>query len=72
MIVSLGLLGIGVGLTPFVTRLEQLLLLWGLLVGAGTGMGAIVLVRESDRRGSIDFVHRRPPQSGDQLGGVGG
>jgi sugar phosphate permease len=43
MIVSLGLLGIGVGLTAFVTRLEQLLLLWGILVGAGTGMGAIVL-----------------------------
>jgi sugar phosphate permease len=43
MIVSLGLLGIGVGLTAFVTRLEQLLLLWGILIGAGTGMGAIVL-----------------------------
>jgi sugar phosphate permease len=43
MIASLALLGIGVALTPFVTRLEQLLLLWGILMGAGTGIGAIVL-----------------------------
>jgi sugar phosphate permease len=43
MIASLALLGIGVGLTAFVTRLEQLLLLWGILIGTGTGMGAIVL-----------------------------
>lgn len=43
MVASLVLLGIGVGLTPFVTRLEQLLLLWGISVGIGTGMSAIVL-----------------------------
>lgn len=43
MLASLALLGIGVALTPFVTRLEQLLLLWGIIVGAGTGMSAIVL-----------------------------
>ncbi|HZC33968.1 MAG TPA: MFS transporter, partial [Chthoniobacterales bacterium] len=43
MVVSLGLLGIGVALTAFVNRLEQLLLLWGILIGTGTGMSAIVL-----------------------------
>jgi sugar phosphate permease len=43
MIASLALLGTGIALTPFITRLEQLLLLWGTLVGTGTGLSAIVL-----------------------------
>jgi len=43
MVTSLALLGSGIALTPFITRLEHLLLLWGILVGAGTGMSAIVL-----------------------------
>ena len=43
MVVSLALLGAGIALTPLITRLEQLLLLWGILVGVGTGLSAIVL-----------------------------
>jgi len=43
MVASLALLGTGIALTPFITRLEQLLLLWGILVGTGTGLSAIVL-----------------------------
>jgi sugar phosphate permease len=43
MLVSLALLGAGVACTAFVSRLDQLFWLWGILVGVGTGMGAIVL-----------------------------
>ena len=43
MVVSLALLGAGIALTPLINRLEQLLLLWGILVGVGTGLSAIVL-----------------------------
>jgi sugar phosphate permease len=43
MVASLALLGTGIALTPFITRIEQLLLLWGILGGTGTGLSAIVL-----------------------------
>jgi sugar phosphate permease len=43
MVLSLAMLGAGVACTAFITRLDQLLWLWGVLIGAGTGVGAIVL-----------------------------
>ena len=40
---ALILIGTGVGLTLFMHELWQLMLLWGLVVGVGTGMTALVL-----------------------------
>ena len=43
MLVAIVMFDIGFGLTPFITAPWQLLLLWGVLVGCGTGMTAMVL-----------------------------
>ncbi|MBD3881973.1 MFS transporter [Phormidium tenue FACHB-886] len=43
MLFSLGLLVVGVGLTPLMTQSWQLILLWGVVVGGGSGMLALVL-----------------------------
>jgi predicted MFS family arabinose efflux permease len=43
MLVALVMFDVGFGLTPFITSPWQLLLLWGVLVGCGTGMTAMVL-----------------------------
>jgi len=43
MLAALVMFDIGFGLTPFITAPWQLLLLWGVLVGCGTGMTAMVL-----------------------------
>jgi sugar phosphate permease len=43
MIAALGLMALGFGLTPLIGAAWQLLLLWGLLVGSGSGMAAMVL-----------------------------
>jgi sugar phosphate permease len=43
MMLSLGLLSAGVALTTLIRASWQLVLLWGVLVGIGTGMTAIVL-----------------------------
>jgi sugar phosphate permease len=40
---SLAILAIGVALTPLMTAPRQLVLLWGLVVGCGSGMTALVL-----------------------------
>lgn len=41
--VALGLVGAGMLLAAFITQLWQLVLLWGLLLGLGSGMTALVL-----------------------------
>jgi MFS family permease len=43
MLIALSALVVGVGLTTVMTRPWQLVLLWGVVVGGGTGMGALVL-----------------------------
>jgi sugar phosphate permease len=43
MLVALVMFEVGFGLTPFVTAPWHLLLLWGVLIGCGTGMTAMVL-----------------------------
>jgi sugar phosphate permease len=43
MLAALALFGLGFGLTPLVHHTWQLVLLWGLLVGCGTGMTAMVM-----------------------------
>ena len=43
MLTALALFGIGFGLTPLASSTWTLLLLWGLLVGSGTGMTAMVM-----------------------------
>jgi MFS family permease len=43
MLLALAALAAGVGATTLMTRPWQLVLLWGVVVGAGTGMGALVL-----------------------------
>jgi predicted MFS family arabinose efflux permease len=43
MLTALLLFGLGFGLTPLVDAPWQLILLWGVLVGCGTGMTAMVL-----------------------------
>ncbi len=43
MVVALTLLGIGVSLTTVMTQPWQLVLLWGVVVGSGTGVVALVL-----------------------------
>jgi sugar phosphate permease len=43
MLLSLATLAVGVSLTSFVTAPWQLVALWGVVVGAGTGMTALVL-----------------------------
>src|ERR1700754_4882948 len=40
---ALVLIGIGVGLSMLMTQLWQLMVLWGLVIGVGTGMTALVL-----------------------------
>src|ERR1700686_3777438 len=42
MMLSLGMLSVGVALTTLIRASWQLVLLWGVLVGVGTGMTAIV------------------------------
>jgi len=41
--IALSLLGVGVGLAPLVRQPWQLVLLWGVVVGAGSGAAALVL-----------------------------
>ncbi|ACB94876.1 MFS transporter [Beijerinckia indica] len=53
---ALGLLSVGVGLTIFMTAPWQLTLLWGLVVGLGSGMVAMVLGATVAERW---FVQRR-------------
>src|SRR5215472_1479243 len=43
MLTAIVMFDIGFGLTPLITAAWQLLLLWGVLVGCGTGMAAMVL-----------------------------
>ncbi|HEU4558626.1 MAG TPA: MFS transporter [Longimicrobium sp.] len=43
MLLALTALALGVGATTLMTRPWQLVLLWGVVVGGGTGMGALVL-----------------------------
>src|SRR5258708_8166108 len=43
MLCSLGLVAVGVALTALMTAPWQLVLLWGVVVGGGTGMTAVVL-----------------------------
>jgi sugar phosphate permease len=43
MIAALGLMALGFGLTPLIGAAWQLLLLWGLVVGSGSGMAAMVM-----------------------------
>ena len=43
MTFSLGLLAIGLACTPWIQQIGHLFFLWGVLVGCGTGMTAIVL-----------------------------
>jgi predicted MFS family arabinose efflux permease len=43
MLSALGLTTVGFGLTPFVSKPWQLLVLWGVLTGAGTGLTALVM-----------------------------
>lgn len=42
-IIALSVLGVGVGLAPLVRQPWQLVLLWGVVVGAGSGAAALVL-----------------------------
>jgi MFS family permease len=42
-LLAMSLLAVGVGLATRITRPWELILVWGLLVGSGTGMAAIVL-----------------------------
>ena len=41
--IAMSMLAVGVSLATFVTQAWQLILLWGIVVGLGTGMAAIVL-----------------------------
>jgi len=43
MAISLALVATGLGLTPLMTEPWQLVVLWGVVVGSGTGMTAVVL-----------------------------
>ena len=43
MLAALALFGLGFGLTPLIHHTWQLVLLWGLFVGCGTGMTAMVM-----------------------------
>jgi sugar phosphate permease len=43
MLVALGLMMLGFGVTPFITASWQLLPLWGVVIGGGTGMAAMVM-----------------------------
>jgi predicted MFS family arabinose efflux permease len=43
MLAALALFGLGFGLTPLVGTSWQLILLWGMVVGCGTGMTAMVM-----------------------------
>ena len=43
MIAALGLMALGFGMTPLIGAAWQLLLLWGVLVGSGSGMAAMVM-----------------------------
>lgn len=58
---ALVLVGVGSGLTVFMTSSWQLLLLWGVLVGTGTGAMALTLVATLTSRW---FVRRRGLVSG--------
>jgi MFS family permease len=49
---ALGLIALGLGLATHMTQLWQLWICWGVLVGAGTGMTAIVLGATSPIAGS--------------------
>src|SRR4051812_31062088 len=59
MAISLVLIATGLGLTPLMTEAWQLVLLWGVLLGSGSGMGAVVLAAVvvnrwfSERRGLV-------------------
>jgi len=59
MVFALALLGVGVGLTTLMSTQWQLILLWGVVVGSGTGiialvLGAIVVNRWfAERRGLV-------------------
>jgi len=52
MICAMVILGIGVSLTSLMTASWQLVLLWGIVVGAGSGMIALALPRPSSIAGS--------------------
>ncbi len=56
VVCALGMIAIGLGLSFFMTELWQLLLLWGVVVGIGTGMTALVLGATVATRW---FNHRR-------------
>ena len=59
MLWALGALGVGVILTPFMQHTWQLVLLWGIVVGCGSGMAANVLAATvaarwfTERRGLV-------------------
>jgi sugar phosphate permease len=59
MAISLALVAAGLGLTPLMTQPWHLVLLWGVVVGCGTGMTAVVLAAIivgrwfSERRGLV-------------------
>ncbi|MEK7259406.1 MAG: MFS transporter, partial [Pseudomonadota bacterium] len=56
VVCALGMIATGLGLSFFMTELWQLLLLWGVVVGIGTGMTALVLGATVATRW---FNHRR-------------
>ncbi len=56
VVCALGMIATGLGLSFFMTELWQLLLLWGVVVGVGTGMTALVLGATVATRW---FNHRR-------------
>ncbi|MBI1778062.1 MAG: MFS transporter [Proteobacteria bacterium] len=56
MMLSLGMVAIGVALTTLMTASWQLILLWGVVVGGGTGMTALALGATVVNRW---FTHRR-------------
>jgi MFS family permease len=43
MLLSIGLVSVGIGMTPAMTAPWHMILLWGVVVGIGTGMTALVL-----------------------------
>jgi sugar phosphate permease len=54
--IALALVALGIGLTTLMTEPWQLVLLWGVVVGAGTGMAALALAATVVNRW---FSHRR-------------
>ena len=59
MLAALACIAAGVALTPLMTRSWQLIVLWGVVVG--TGSGATALGARGDRRGALV---RRPARAG--------